>query len=216
MDATKASRAEARRQLYEALASLFQYPAPGYAQRAADAASLDGMAPAAATKLAEFARQIAALPLEALEELYTQTFDLNPVGTPDVGWHLFGEQYERGEFLVKMRGLLRRHGLRESAELPDHLAHVLALVGRMKHEEADEFAGACLFPALDKMRAGVSGARQPAAGDNPFALLLEAVGGVLESHFTRPEPAPTPLRVLPGRSGPPGRGQGGICDDHAV
>ena len=74
------------------------------------------------------------------QELYVQTFEFNPACTLELGWHLFGENYERGEFLVRMRDLLRRHGIAESTELPDHLTHVLALVGRLDHEEAAELA----------------------------------------------------------------------------
>src|SRR6266568_3182701 len=57
----------------------------------------------------------------ARQELYVQTFEFNPACTLELGWHLFGENYERGEFLVRMREQLRRHGIAESNELPDHL-----------------------------------------------------------------------------------------------
>ena len=63
-----------------------------------------------------------------LEELYTRTFDINPVCSLEVGWHLFGEDYNRGAFLVRMRGLLREHGIEEGAELPDHLESVLRVL----------------------------------------------------------------------------------------
>ena len=93
-----------------------------------------------------------------LQELYAATFDLDPHCSLEVGWHLFGENYERGEFLVKMRVELRRLGVGESTELPDHLTHALAALGRMEPQEAAEFATACLFPALDKMCAATAGA----------------------------------------------------------
>ena len=66
--------------------------------------------------------------LHEVEESFTRTFDVNPTCALEVGWHLFGEEYARGMFLVRMREELRKYGLAESAELPDHLCHVLAVV----------------------------------------------------------------------------------------
>jgi len=134
------------------LAPLFQYPGDGYCAQAARCAETLG-----APELHEFARLVAPLRTEELQELFIQTFDLNPNCAPDIGWHIFGEQYERGEFLVKLRGEMRRHGLPESAELPDHLTHVLPLVARMEEGEAAEFVASLLLPALDKMIAALEG-----------------------------------------------------------
>ena len=64
-----------------------------------------------------------------LEELYTRTFDLNPVCTPEVGWHIYGEQYRRGRFLVQARELLKIVGVDERGELPDHLMSLLPAGG---------------------------------------------------------------------------------------
>ena len=41
--------------------------------------------------------------VEDLQELYTRTFDWNPDTSLEIGWHLYGENYERGEFLVEVR-----------------------------------------------------------------------------------------------------------------
>ena len=43
-----------------------------------------------------FVRQIQSLPLEKVQELYTHTFELNPVCALEVGWQLYGEEYARG------------------------------------------------------------------------------------------------------------------------
>jgi nitrate reductase molybdenum cofactor assembly chaperone NarJ/NarW len=101
-----------------------------------------------------FFRQIQTLPLEKQQELYTRTFDLNPVCALEVGWQLYGEDYGRGEFLVAMRQQLRRHGIPESRELPDHLSNLLSLLDRMEPEEAKNLTEAFLLPALHKMLAG--------------------------------------------------------------
>ncbi len=95
------------------------------------------------------------------EELYTQTFDLNPVCSLEVGWHLFGEEYARGAFLVRMREELRKHGIPEATELPDHLTYALRLVERMAPADAGEFSARYLVPALDKMLAALEGKGNP-------------------------------------------------------
>jgi nitrate reductase delta subunit len=105
--------------------------------------------------LSEFAAKVGDLPFEAVQELYTQTFDWNPDTTLDIGWHLFGENYDRGDFLVKLRGAMREYGLPESGELPDHLSHVLPLLERMPAGESATFAAQFVLPALEKLARGL-------------------------------------------------------------
>jgi nitrate reductase delta subunit len=171
----------------ELLAALLRYPGEGYANAAERCfEALVESDPETALLLGKFLAQTRDCSVEELQALYTATFDLDPVCSLEVGWHLFGENYERGEFLVKMRGELRRLGIAESAELPDHMTHALAALGRMEPEEGGEFATACLFPALDKMCAGLEGK------SNPFENILLAVARVLERRYQRPEPEPVP------------------------
>ena len=138
--------------------------------------ALDRTCPEAGAALDTFQCGIHSLFTEELEELYTRTFDLNPACALEVGWHLFGENYSRGEFLVKMRGEMRRLGLNESTELPDHLAHVLAVLARLDPDQAEKFAGRFVLPALEKILAGLAGK------DNPFANLLEAIRLMVAGH----------------------------------
>lgn len=179
----------------DAIAELFRYPDRDYPERVAAClrAVGDGV-PEGARLLGEFRRGTAPLSTEALQELFTQTFDLNPVCSAELGWHLFGEQYERGLFLVKLRQLMRGFGLAETSELPDHLVHVLAVLGRMETGAAAEFAWACVVPALGKMRAGLEGK------GNPFESLLELIARTLEVRLALPplaEAPPAPaLRVV--------------------
>jgi len=169
---------------FELLAGLLRYPSEGYSSGAVDACEIlanDG--PEIGLLLRDFAEQTRSLSLEDLQVLYTASFDLDPVCSLEVGWHLFGENYERGEFLVRMRCELRRLGVKESMELPDHLSHALEVLGRMESDEAADFAAACLFPALDKMRAGIKGK------SNPFENVLGAAVRFLEHRYARLEPA---------------------------
>jgi nitrate reductase delta subunit len=76
----------------------------------------------------EFFDEVAHVDPRGLEELYTTTFDLNPVATLEVGWHLWGEQYERGRFLADLRGLQAQLGIDDGGELPDHLTVLLPTI----------------------------------------------------------------------------------------
>jgi nitrate reductase delta subunit len=172
---------------FDRLAALLRYPGEGY-QRAAERCveALSESDSEAASLLGKFLERTQDCPVEELQALYTATFDLDPACSLEVGWHLFGENYERGEFLVKMRGELRRLGLSESTELPDHLTHVLEALARMEPEEAEEFVTACLFPALDKMCVALQGR------SNLLENIVLAVVRTLESRYPRPAPEAVP------------------------
>jgi nitrate reductase molybdenum cofactor assembly chaperone NarJ/NarW len=155
---------------FDALAALLVYPGADYAARVdhcrealrGDAESLQLLENSAAT--------VTPLPLEARQELFIQTFDLSPVCTLEVGWHLYGENYDRGAFLVRMRQQMREHGVAESDELPDHLTHVLQVLGRMEPGAQCEFAERFVLPALAKMMAGFK------SKGNPFEHVMNVIG----------------------------------------
>lgn len=167
---------------FSMLAMLLRYPENGYAPEAEHCRNFFSAEwPEAAALLHDFVEKTHAYSLEDLQAIYTATFDLNPVCSLEMGWHLFGENYERGEFLVKMRRELRRHSVVESNELPDHLTHALDLLNCMEPEEAAVFSTACLFTALDKMRAAIENK------SNPFECILLAIVRLLELRYPRPE-----------------------------
>ncbi len=157
---------------FDALAALLTYPRKDYAETATHAVGCCGSAPA----LIEFASRVTHFSVDELQELYTQTFDLRPICPLELGWHLFGEDYDRGLLLARMRGLLREHGITEQIELPDHLSHALLLLARMAPAEAGDFASIIVLPALERMLASM-----PA--DNPFSSLLQAVRQSMALHF---------------------------------
>jgi len=169
---------------FDRLAELLAYPGPDLACAAEETRDLlEQREPKAAEHAAAFLEAVEPLSHEELEELYTRTFDLNPVCALDVGWHLFGEAYERGAFLVKMRELLARMGLAEGTELPDHLTSVLPAFGRMEPEEASELAASHLLPAMEKMLAGFQGK------DNPYEHALRAARSLVAQSVLRNEEA---------------------------
>lgn len=134
---------------------LFAYPAEDYQ--------------ALAAAVPEFAHAVEGMSVEDLQELYTRTFDWNPATSMEIGWHLYGENYERGEFLVHVRGLLRRYGVVESEGLPDHLAHVLPLLRLLPADEAADLSTEYVAPALRKIEAALAGT------GNPYLELVRAL-----------------------------------------
>lgn len=150
----------------------------------------------AAGELALFAENTAPLSLHDRQELFIQTFDLNPVCALEMGWHLFGENYDRGLLLVKMRQQLRMYGLDETTELPDHLTNGLRLLARMERENGAYFAEAVVLPALEKMLEAIRGK------NNPYQHVLEATRLAVREDFPElPAQLATPkaeteLRVL--------------------
>ncbi|MFO0969856.1 MAG: molecular chaperone TorD family protein [Gemmataceae bacterium] len=167
---------------YDLLAGLLAYP--GERTHSLLDACRDQVqrTPDAAAALDAFAAQIEGRTTEDLQELYTQAFDLNPLCSLEIGWQLFGENYSRGEFLVEMRQTLRRLGVPESTELPDHLTHALLALARMPGREADRFASKYLLPALDKMLQGLAGKNCPYESVLAAlkALVLSPYGAALE------------------------------------
>ena len=161
--------------VFDHLSALLAYPQKGYHQQVEVArAALAKECPAASVHVTEFAAAVRSLTLEELEELFTRTFDMNPVCILEVGWQLYGDEYKRGEFLVKMRQSLDRHNLTSSTELPDHLTQILPLLDRLPPDEARTLAREYVAPAVRKMLAGIEGKR------NPFGNVIQAVREAME------------------------------------
>lgn len=112
------------------------------------------------------------------EELFVGTFELNPVCALEVGWQVYGEQYARGTFLVKLRELTREAGLEAPTELPDHLSNVLLVIGRVPEDTAHKLAVTFTLPALARMAE-----KLPADDANPYGGLLAATTRILERAF---------------------------------
>ncbi len=172
---------QTRAQLYDRISTLFAYPPPGYRAAIEDVQeAFERTCPEAAGEMAAFARELSEMETTRLEELFTRTFDLNPECCCEVGWHLFGERYERGSFMVWMRNQLRRYEVPETGELPDHLVHVLRVLGRMDPEEARRFAADAVIPTLHRMTDSIQDK------NHPFLHLLKAVSLQLVTDFGNP------------------------------
>jgi nitrate reductase delta subunit len=140
-------------EMLDALADLLEYPDAGWAERFDGCRYLlNSEGPGLAEAFRGFRTGVEGLNLSELQELYTRTFDLNPVCTPEVGYHLFGDTYKRGLFLARLRETEEPYALGQDGQLPDYLPVMLRLVGRLEDEELRAaLVQDCLLPATEKM-----------------------------------------------------------------
>lgn len=169
----------------DALAAALSYPGAGFrdtVRETVDATmSLSGDAEAHGRR---FAAAVLGMSIVALQDLYTQTFDLDPRCTLDTGWHVFGDAYNRGAFLACLRDDLRVAGVAETTELPDHLPQVLRLIGRLPRARAEEF-GAFATLAIDGILDALAGR------GNAYEHLLRAAAAAIRVPHRRDEERPS-------------------------
>jgi len=163
--------------VYDILADLLEYPGSDWDANIHACRSLvSGANCELLTTFTEFCDGVQGLSLSSLQELYTRTFDLNPVCALDIGYHLFGENYKRGIFLANLRQTEAAYELRQQHQLPDYLPVLLRLVARLGDEELRAaLIAECLIPALEKMLRTLS------EGDNPYRHLMAMANAALKS-----------------------------------
>ena len=162
-------------QLYDLFADLLAYPTPAIqAQAAVCLAQLRKSHPQSAAALERFSQIAGQLSTARLEELYTGTFDMQPLCYPYVGYQLFGESYKRGAFMAQLNEAYHAFGYDAGNELPDHVALILRFLGLDSANRQGNFCQALLkeglLPALVKMRQAFG---EPS--ENPYASLLAAL-----------------------------------------
>lgn len=185
----------------EALGRALEYPGPDYPARLdACRAALEGAHPRGAGLVARAITLLEASSIEDFEETYARSFDLKPACAPYATVHLFGEEsFKRGEFMARLAGRYADAGFDAGSELPDHVALLLRYAARAGAEEAGELAQYCLMTPVAKMGAALD-------GENPFGLLLGAVGEVLRAEFPDRAPAPLPIEQMRTHGGTGGCG----------
>jgi nitrate reductase molybdenum cofactor assembly chaperone NarJ/NarW len=163
-----------QQQLCRDFATLLSYPDISVRQTAtASATLLRENASAATESMTRFASFLQGQEPARLEELFTATFDLQPVCHPYVGYLLCGESQQRTLFLIRLQQLYQQHGFELGSELPDHLATLLRFVGTVADRDCcRELIRDGLLPALDKLAEGLT-------AEQPYAALLEALHNFL-------------------------------------
>jgi nitrate reductase molybdenum cofactor assembly chaperone NarJ/NarW len=153
---------------FDLLAEAFRYPFPGLAVTL-DARLLRLPSGLVKTLVRSFFTPVQKLSLGEWEELYTRTFDLNPLAAPYVGFQIYGESYQRGEYMSRLSREMGQHAIDLGGELPDHLLPVLRYLGATP-DPLPELVET-LPPAIQRMQAVL----RKAEPGNPYVHLLNAV-----------------------------------------
>ena len=138
---------------YTLIADLFRYPSESLMGDAlAVVQALEVGYPEQSERVKDFIENFTSLTLNQRQEYYIKTFDIQAVCFLDVGYVLFGEDYKRGDFLVKMKEEQRNAGNDCGVELADHLPNLLTLIPKVKSKEfGEELIATICIPALDEM-----------------------------------------------------------------
>lgn len=161
--------------LLSLFADLLEYPSAQTKEQACECLEqLQSIHPEAADLMERFTRAFDQLSLDRMQELFTATFDMQPVCYPYVGFHLYGESYKRGAFMAQLNEAYRGFNYSAEQELPDNLSVILRFVGLDATNRQSEFCEALLKdgvqPALEKMLKVFGEESQ-----NPYFGLLSAL-----------------------------------------
>lgn len=163
--------------VYGPLARLLDYPAAGFCEAVEEWVSqIRAECPEAGKVLEPFLAYCAEHTAEEMEELYCITFDNSQTAALEIGWHVYGETYDRGNFLVAMREFLRTYEIPEKSELPDHLSLVLQVLSRCEMDKALALSSNVVKPAVRKILVSLS------ADQNPYEPVLDAVLHMIRHH----------------------------------
>lgn len=174
----------AKVKVHDQLARLLSYPETGAEQALQDCIDeLTKTVDGAGEELEALRKLLEGGGKGEAEELYCRTFDNNSKLALEVGWHVYGETYDRGAFMVRMRTMMRDLGLKESSELPDHLSHALPVVGRLDKLKAEELTRSALLPAARKMLEGFESPEHPYRGVISLTCTVLRGHGEVEETF---------------------------------
>lgn len=169
---------------YEDLAMALEYPTPSTRKAANEAAERLGSGESAHARMAAAIAELASFleqgGLEEAEERYTSLFDMKPVCTLNVGWHLFGDTYDRGALLAALVPELDTRAIDHHHDLPDYLPTLLRLLGRTDDaEERALLAHAVIMPALQKMASCLE------QSTDPWSCVVRALPELLAAECPR-------------------------------
>ncbi|MFN8463318.1 MAG: molecular chaperone TorD family protein [Anaerolineales bacterium] len=142
--------------LFDSFAALLEYPSSDFVEEAQRCLELmRSTNPEAAELCEKFANAIEGYSPQRMQELFTTTFDMQPVCYPYIGFHLYGESYKRGAFMAQLNEAYHGVGYSAEQELPDNLSVILRFIGFDSENRNSEFCQALLsdgvHPALEKM-----------------------------------------------------------------
>lgn len=149
------------RKHYSLLANLFRYPEEDFVLHLKEVQDfLDGFYPEAGKELHPFSKFMNNCPLDEREELFTKTFDVQPICYLDLGYVMFGEDYKRGAFLLNMQGEQQKINNDCGTDLPDNICNVLVLMTKSEDDRfIEDLVWRIFIPCVKKMIAEFNSAR---------------------------------------------------------
>ena len=138
---------------YIDFADLLRYPGKDYLEKVNKCyAMLQDKYPEVAVELKPFVDFMRTCPEDRMEELFTRTFDVQPICYLDLGYVIFGEDYKRGAFLLHMQAeqLLAENDC--GTDLSDNICNILTLYTKTNNQELlNELAVKIMIPGVEKM-----------------------------------------------------------------
>lgn len=173
-----ATRPAALREAYSLFARVLDYPGDSFSREVEELmAQLTSLSPEAVDSLKKFELEFKGINLGELRELYTDTFDMRPDRTTNLGCHLFGEDVRRNLFMAQLKERMKAREIPLGCELPDHLSLVLRLLAAEEsEEEAQTLTEDCLKPAVTRILSTFG----DGGSGNPYAHALRALSAVLD------------------------------------
>ncbi|MGB3342276.1 MAG: hypothetical protein WBA61_00055 [Aequorivita sp.] len=117
------------REHYSLLANLFRYPEEDFMLHLKESQDfLDEFYPVAGNELQLFSEYMNNSQSDEKKELFTKTFDVQPICYLDLGYVMFGEDYKRGAFLLNMKMEQQKINNDCGTDLPDNICNVMDLM----------------------------------------------------------------------------------------
>jgi len=137
---------------YNTISRLFDYPEDDYYDVVAEAiTSLSNNYPEAKKKLEEFLKLLP-MQLSEVQELYSKSFEVQAVTSLDVGYVLYGDDYQRGIILVKLNEEHDKVNNDCGRELGDFLPNLLRLLPKIADKNVtSEMVSMLIAPSVEKM-----------------------------------------------------------------
>lgn len=164
---------------YPLLADLFRYPDKNLGSKVKELSPfLKENYPECHKNILAYEVFLSLYDLTQQQEYYIRTFDVNAVCYLDIGYILFGEDYKRGEFLVKLSNEHKMAGNECGSELADFLPNLLTLLPKAEDKKmVEELAYCLMIPALKDMLTSFKNE------SNVYRDALQLVIVVLEKDF---------------------------------
>ena len=168
---------EERKQIYRCFSQLLDYPTISLVEQTKICIDLL-KTEYSVEHMLNFLSFVESTPLGRLEEVYTNTFDINPACHIFAGHILFGESFKRGAFMAALSEEYQTRQFDAGKELADHIPVLFRFLNTLDSNDtfANELIKDCLIPVFEKMNANFDD-----ASPNPYIPVLESVLIVLKN-----------------------------------